>query len=92
MGRQQKITFGEMRTSGAARIIVHCGDYKCGHSVTMYPALRPDTVRLSDLEERFVSTVCGHRGADAGRCLSPHAWAQTLRFRVRQSFTPDNIP
>jgi hypothetical protein len=30
----------------------------------MYPALWPDTVRLSDLGERFVCTVCGHRGAD----------------------------
>jgi hypothetical protein len=64
MPRQQKITFGEMRASGASRVIVHCGDYKCGHSVTIYPALWPDTVRLSDLEERFVCTVCGHRGAD----------------------------
>jgi hypothetical protein len=64
MGRQQKITFGEMRASGAVRIIVHCGDYKCGRSVTIYPALWPDNVRLSDLEERFVCTVCGHRGAD----------------------------
>jgi hypothetical protein len=38
MTRQQKITFGEIRASGASRIIVHCGDYKCGHSVTTYPA------------------------------------------------------
>jgi hypothetical protein len=38
MPRQEKITFGEMRASGASRIIVHCDDYKCGHSVTMYPA------------------------------------------------------
>jgi len=30
----------------------------------MYPALWPDNVRLSDLEERFVCTVCGHCGAD----------------------------
>jgi hypothetical protein len=64
MPRQEKITFGEMRASGASRILAHCGDSKCGHSVTMYPALWPDTVRLSDLEERFVCTVCGHRGAD----------------------------
>jgi hypothetical protein len=63
MPRQQKITFGEMRASGASRVIVRCGDYKCGHSVTIYPALWPDTVRLSDLEERFVCTVCGRRGA-----------------------------
>jgi hypothetical protein len=61
MPGQQKITFGEMRASGASQVIVHCGDFKCGHSVTMYPALWPDNVRLSDLEERFVCTVCGHR-------------------------------
>jgi hypothetical protein len=30
MPRQKKITFGEMRASGAFRIMVHCGDYKCG--------------------------------------------------------------
>ena len=64
MGQQEKITFGEMRASGATRIIVHCGDYKCGHSVTVYPPLWSDSVRLSDLEERLVCTVCGHRGAD----------------------------
>jgi hypothetical protein len=39
MPRLQKITFGEMRASGASRVIVHCGDDKCGHSVTLYPAL-----------------------------------------------------
>jgi hypothetical protein len=71
MTRQQKITFGEMRASGASRIIVHCGDYKCGHSVTMYPALWPDNVRLSDLEERFVCAICGHRGADVRPLFEP---------------------
>jgi hypothetical protein len=71
MPSQQKITFGEMRASGARRVIVHCGDYKCGHSVTMYTALWPDTVRLSDLEERFVCTVCSHRGADVRPLFEP---------------------
>ena len=41
----------------------------------MYPALWPDNVRLSDLEERFVCTVCGHRGADARPLFEPAAWA-----------------
>ena len=71
MSQQEKITFGEMRASGAVRIIVHCGDYKCGRSVTIYPALWPDNVRLSDLEERFVCTVCGHRGADVRPLFEP---------------------
>ena len=63
MTRQQKITFGEMRASGASRIIVHCGDYKCGHSVTMYPALWPDNVRLSDLVSDG-EVVSADRGTD----------------------------
>ena len=46
------------------------GDYKCGHSVTL-TALWPDTVRLSDLEERFVCNVCGHRGADVWPLFEP---------------------
>ena len=29
----------------------------------MYPALCPDSLRFSDLEQRFVCKVCGHRGA-----------------------------
>ena len=31
----------------------------------------PDAVRLSDLEERFVCPVCGHRGADARPLFEP---------------------
>ena len=76
MPRQEKITFGDMRASGASRIIVHCGDYKCGHSVTMYPALWPDKLRLSDLEERFVCTAVT-AAPMSGRCLSQRAWART---------------
>ena len=37
----------------------------------MYPALWPDKLRLSDLEERFVCTVCGHRGADVRPLFEP---------------------
>ncbi len=77
MTRQQKITFGEMRASGASRIVVHCRGYKCGHSVTMYPALWPDNVRLSDPDERFVCIVCGHHGADVRPLFEPTRWAQT---------------
>src|SRR6476646_7288792 len=76
MTRQQKITFGEMRASGASRIIVHRGDYKCGHSVTMYPALWPDNVRLSDLEECFVCTVTAV--PISIRSLRGQGWAREL--------------
>jgi hypothetical protein len=37
----------------------------------MYPALWPDNVRLSGLEDRFVCTVCGHRGADVRPLFEP---------------------
>ena len=37
----------------------------------MYPALWPDNVRLSDLEEHFVCMACGHRGADVRPLFEP---------------------
>lgn len=27
----QKITFGEMRASGARDVLIYCRDYRCGH-------------------------------------------------------------
>jgi hypothetical protein len=62
--REQKITLGEMRSSGPTRILVYCGDYKCAHSVTISADRWPDHVRLSDLEPKFTCQACGHRGAD----------------------------
>jgi hypothetical protein len=38
-------------------VLIYCSDFKCSHSVG-----RRRT--LSDLEEKFVCTVCGKRGAD----------------------------
>jgi hypothetical protein len=60
-------TLGEMRETGARRLIVFCADYKCSHNITLSPAevdKWPDDVRLSELEPRFVCKVCGKRGAD----------------------------
>ena len=71
MPRQQKITFGEMRASGASRIIVHYGDYKCGHSVTMYPPYGPIPCGCPTWKSVFVCTVCGHRGADVRPLFEP---------------------
>jgi len=62
--RPQKITFGEMRRSGVADILVFCGDFKCAHMVKMSSAEWPDDVRLSDIEDRFLCKKCGGRGAD----------------------------
>jgi hypothetical protein len=33
--RPVKITFGGMRSSGVAGILVYCADYKCSHSIAM---------------------------------------------------------
>ena len=30
--RQQKITLGEMRSSGVRGLLVYCADYKCAHA------------------------------------------------------------
>jgi hypothetical protein len=64
MPRQQKITFGEMRAAGARGVTVFCTDHKCSHSVTLDADCWPDSLRLSDVEERFVCRACGKRGAD----------------------------
>ncbi len=58
-----KIMFGEMRETGATRIIVFCKDYQCSHNVQLDAARWPDEMRLSDLEPRFTCTVCGGRGS-----------------------------
>jgi hypothetical protein len=62
--RPQKITLGEMRSTGLRKLLVYCGDYKCAHSVTISADRWSDDVRLSDLEPAFTCQACGHRGAD----------------------------
>ena len=52
--RPQKITFGEMRSSGVRGVLVYCSDYRCSHSIAMPADRWPDDVRLSDIELRFV--------------------------------------
>ena len=75
MQRPQKITFGEMRSTGTRGLIVFCSDYRCSHNVTLAPDVVdqwPDDLRLSDIELRFVCSVCGRRGANI-RGDSPRA-------------------
>ncbi len=62
--RAQKITFGQLRAQGLHHIEVYCRDYKCSHSVKLPADRWPDHVRLSDIENQFVCTVCGKRGAE----------------------------
>jgi len=64
MPQEQKITFGEMRASGASGVVIFCSDYHCAHSVKLSADRWPDHMRLSDLESRLVCGTCGRRGAD----------------------------
>jgi hypothetical protein len=60
----QKITFGEMRESGASDVLIYCRDVGCSHSKTMSADLLPDNIRLSDVEPDFICTACGKRRAE----------------------------
>ena len=62
--RPTKITFGEMRDMGVRGVLIYCSDYKCSHSIAVNADRWPDDVRLSNIEERFVCSACGKRGAD----------------------------
>jgi hypothetical protein len=63
-GLQQKITIGEMRSSGVRGVLVYCSDYRCSHSIAISADRWPDHIRLSGLEPKFACQACGHRGAD----------------------------
>jgi hypothetical protein len=46
--------------------LIYCADYRWGH-FNMVPddaGRWPDDLRISDIEDRFVCTACGKRGAD----------------------------
>jgi hypothetical protein len=58
-----KITFAEMRESGARGLLIYCSDYHCSHSLAISGDAWPDDVRLFDLEPPFVCGACGHSGA-----------------------------
>ena len=66
MTRPTKITFGEMRASGVHNVLIYCVEHRCSHCITVEACADrwPDDLRLSDIEDRFVCTVCGKRGAD----------------------------
>jgi len=68
---QQKITFGEMRSSGVRGVLIYCSDYRCSHSTAMDSNRWPDDVRLSDIESLFTCKACGRRGADVRPDWSP---------------------
>ncbi len=47
MTRDQKITLGEMRSSGVRGLLVYCADYKCSHFAKISGDRWPDDIRLS---------------------------------------------
>ena len=72
--REQKITLGEMRASGVTGLLIYCSDHRCGHLRRLSAAevgTWSDSVRLSDLEPRFVCKACGRRGADVRLDFAP---------------------
>ena len=71
MDRAQKITPGEMRSSGPRRLLVYCADYRCTHHVEIDSDRWGDDVRLSDLEPRFTCQACGRRGAGVRPLFEP---------------------
>jgi hypothetical protein len=62
--RQQKITLGEMRSTGLRGVLIYCADYKCSHYITAMADRWADDVRQSDIKPRFVCSACGKRGVD----------------------------
>jgi hypothetical protein len=79
-------TFGALRSTGVRGVLVCCSDDKCSHVVAMDTDTWPDTLRLSDIEDRFVCQVCGERGADV-RPDFPRAKMDTHRTGTYVKFT-----
>jgi hypothetical protein len=61
---RDQITLGQLRQSGLGRLHVLCGSDNCSHSIEIDADCWPGSLRLSDVKDLFVCSVCGHRGAD----------------------------
>jgi hypothetical protein len=70
-------------------VLIYCADYKCSHSIEMSADRWAEGIRLSDIEDQFVCTACGKRGAD----IRPHFRIMTLapECRVRH-YNSERIP
>ena len=53
MARLEKITFAEMRESGARDVLIYYCDHRCSHHIRISPDQWPDDRRVSDIEDRF---------------------------------------
>jgi hypothetical protein len=82
--RPTKITFGEMRDSGARGLLVYCQNYQCCRSTAISGDRWPDGIRLSDIEPPFTCQGCGKKGAEmSGPCL---------RIRAIECATTQQLP
>jgi hypothetical protein len=50
--RQQKITLGEMRSSGVRGLLIYCSDFRCSHWITISGDRWPDGVGPPQLSEK----------------------------------------
>ena len=55
----QKITFGEMRSTGVRDVLIYCRDHRCSHQFETNADGWPDDVRLSDIEPNFTCSRWG---------------------------------
>jgi hypothetical protein len=62
ISRPKRITFAEMRAAGVRGVLIYCTE--CSHWITISGDQWPDGLRLSDIEDQFVCSACGNRGAD----------------------------
>jgi hypothetical protein len=50
--------------SGVRDVLIYCRDHRCSHYIEVSADRCADHIRLSDIEQDFVGTACGKRGAD----------------------------
>jgi hypothetical protein len=96
LARPIKITFAEMREQNVRGVLVYCADYHCSHSLAFSGDARPEDVRLSDIEPRFVQGLRqARRGWQAGLQLEEDACAPdwlSLKYHRRLSITLPALP
>jgi hypothetical protein len=94
----QKITFGEMRSTGVRGLLIYCSDYHCSHSIAIKGDRWPDGVRLSDLEPRFVCKPVARKAPTSGRTSigasrQSRRWAvEVFRPNLGRRATPQQLP
>ncbi|MGJ4888851.1 hypothetical protein ACQR1Y_11685 [Bradyrhizobium sp. HKCCYLRH3099] len=75
-----------MRAAGFGGVIVYCSDYRCASGRSLSADQRPDNLRLSDIEPRFICIcgACGRRGVDVRPWTMPAAiYVAALPERVQ---------